>query len=74
MEAKADLVDDRVHLNRKSLLRPGREVAPPARVLGRSQGAPTRFAVFLLEAQGSMLALRVPKGSRAVARLDELAA
>jgi hypothetical protein len=74
IEAKAKIVDDRVALVRRSLLRPRLgDDEPPRRVAGRAQSGPGRFAVYLLEGQGSMLALRVPAKSPAVRRLDELA-
>jgi hypothetical protein len=74
IEAKAKIVEGGVALVRRSLLRPRLgDDEPPRRVAGRAQGGPGRFAVYLLQGQGSMLALRVPAKSPAVRRLDELA-
>lgn len=73
VEAKANLVDERVVLTRRGLLRGRKEAGPPAIVVGRADRATPRFAVFLLESQGSLLALRVPARSRAVPHLDQLA-
>jgi len=72
-EAKARIVDGRVVLAKGGLLRPrATSYERPRSVVSRAEDAPARFAVFVLEDQGALSALRVPASSRAVERLTEL--
>ena len=49
MDAKATIVDGRVALARRGLLRARRGPEPPRAVLTRTTGGQSRFAVFLLD-------------------------
>jgi hypothetical protein len=74
-ETKAHLEDDRVVLAKRGFLRTratSDEVA--RRIIGRAQGTQTRFAVYLLDHDGELMAMRVPAKSTIVPRLDALAA
>lgn len=72
MDAKATVVDGRISLARRGLLRARRDPEPPLPVLSRAPGGQTRFAVFLLEGSQQMVALRVPARSKAATTLDGL--
>jgi hypothetical protein len=74
VESKARLEGDRVVLARRRLLRVRTASdEPPRRVVGRAPNAPARFAVYLLDHEGELLAMRVPVKSPMVPRLDALA-
>jgi hypothetical protein len=71
-DARAILVDGGVVLARRGIFASRHEGDEPRRVAGRATGGSGRFAVFLLEGNGPLLALRVPAESAAADRLDEL--
>jgi hypothetical protein len=73
VEARAKLLGDRVVLARRGLFRARATADEPRTVVGRATGAPARFAVYLVQGEGDMLALRVPAKSPVRARLDALA-
>jgi hypothetical protein len=71
-DARATLVDDGVVLARRGIFAARNDGDEPRRVAGRATGGSGRFAVFLLEGEGPLLALRVPAESAAAQRLDQL--
>lgn len=72
IDAKATVVDGRISLARRGLLRSRRDPQPPYPVLSRAPASQTRFAVFLLQGPQHMVALRVPARSKAATTLDGL--
>lgn len=67
-DARATVVDDRVSITKKVLPGPGMD-GVPREVIGRSASSPWGVVVFVLDGE-PYVAVRVPKSSPAVARLD----
>jgi len=72
MDAKATIVDGRIVFARRGLLRARRGPEPPRAILTRTTGGSPRFAVYVLEGDDKMIAMRVPAKSRAATTLDTL--
>lgn len=71
-EGRAELVEDRVRIRRRLFAGFTREM-DTLRIVGRSQPGRSRKDVFVLEGSGGgYVALRLPRRSPAVARLDAL--
>jgi hypothetical protein len=75
-ERHAQVVEGRLRLGGRGMLRAlgvrsRRELSPPIEVIGRAPGGPSRFALYVLASDPTMV-LRVPSKSRAVPILDSL--
>jgi hypothetical protein len=69
-DARAEVQGDSVAITKKVLMRSG-DSLDPRHVAARSDRAPGRRAIYLLDGR-PMLAVRVPSTSRAVSRLDAM--
>ena len=72
MDAKASIIDGRIVLVRRGLLRARHRPEPARSVLTRTTGGEARFAIFLLDGNDKLIAMRVPAKSKAATTLDAL--